>query len=178
MFDSTVIKFCIDGDRKSQEKLYNHYASRMKGVCMRYAKSKQAAEDIFQDGFVKVFMNLYKYNGQGSFDGWVRRIIVNTAIDAYKKNLRLNDTSSYDDLKEQELITIDSFEYLKERELLELLQKLPDVLRLVFNLYAIEGYTHKEIAEMLQITENASKSQLYRSRKLIQQMLFNYNSKV
>ncbi len=145
---------------------------------MRYARSSQAAEDIFQDGFVKVFMNLNKYNSEGSFDGWVRRIIVNTAIDAYKKNLRLNDMSSYDDLKEQEQITIDSFEYLKESELLQLLQNLPDVLRLIFNLYAIEGYTHKEIAEMLQISENASKSQLYRARKLIQQMLFNHNSEV
>lgn len=178
MLDSAIIQLCIEGDRKAQEAMYNHYASRMKGVCMRYAKSKQTAEDIFQDGFVKVFMNLHKYNGQGSFDGWVRRIIVNTAIDSYKKNIRLNDTSSYDDLGDQEQISIDSFEYLKEADLLNILKTLPDILRLIFNLYAIEGYSHKEIADMLHITESASKSQLYRSRKLIQQTLFNYNSKV
>lgn len=177
MIDSSIVKLCIEGDRKAQEKLYSYYAGRMKSVCLRYVKSKEAAEDVFQDGFVKVFLNLKKYNGEGSFDGWVRRIIVNTAIDTYKKNLRLDERSSYDDLREQEVFAKDSFESMHENDLLQILENLPDILRVIFNLYAIEGYSHKEIAEILNITESASKSQLYRSRKIIQQILFNYNSK-
>jgi len=175
MLDREIVKLCIAGDRKAQEKLYNFYASKMKGVCLRYSRSIVESEDIFQDGFVKVFSNLKNYSGQGSFDGWVRRIMVNTAIDTYKKNLPFKNSSQFDEFIEDELKTVELPDELEEEDLLNILSNLPDGYRLVFNLYAIEGYSHKEIAERLNISENTSKSQLHRARKLIQQILFKYN---
>ncbi len=175
MLDNEIIRLCISGDRKAQEKLYNFYAAKMKGVCLRYSKSIVESEDVFQDGFVKVFANLKNYKGQGSFDGWVRRIMVNTAIDNYKKNLPFKNSAQFDELIEDDLKAVEIKDGLQEEDLLKILANLPDGYRVIFNLYAIEGYSHKEISEMLHISENTSKSQLHRARKLIQQILFKYN---
>jgi len=177
MLDEDIIKQCIEGNRTAQEKLYNFYAPKMKGICVRYARSVVEAEDIFQDGFVKIFTNLKKYRNQGSFDGWVRRIIVNTAIDAYKANISMKNNVPYEELPETENTSIDIDDTLDEQELLNIVSKLPDGYRVVFNLYAIEGYSHKEIADMLNISEGTSKSQLSKARRTIQNTLYPYSHK-
>lgn len=177
MLDAEIIKKCIEGDRAAQEKLYNFYAPRMRATCLRYASSVFEAEDIFQDGFVKVFTKLKDYRNQGgSFDGWVRRIIVNTAIDTYRKNIALKNNIQYDSIAEDDTTAVEIADNLEEEELINVLSKLPDGYRIVFNLYAIEGYSHKEIAETLRITESTSKSQLFKARKQIQYLLQYQNS--
>jgi RNA polymerase sigma factor (sigma-70 family) len=176
MLNAEIIKECIEGNRIAQERLYNFYASRMRGTCLRYAGSVFEAEDIFQDGFIKVFTNLKNYKNQGSLDGWIRRIIVNTAIDAYKKNIEKNAHVSYDMLEEEEIAQVEIADNLDEEDLIQVLAKLPDGYRIVFNLYAIEGFSHKEIADKLEITESTSKSQLFKARKQIQHLLeYKYN---
>jgi len=137
---------------------------------MRYANSNFEAEDIMQAGFIKVFGNLDSYRGEGSFEGWIRRIIVNTAIETYRRNMRsghqveLNET--HDDA--QQTFAMDGLEC---EDLLRLIQALPDGYRMVFNMYAVEGFSHKEIAELLQISESASKSQLSRARAWLKQRI-------
>jgi RNA polymerase sigma-70 factor (ECF subfamily) len=172
MLDAEIIKECIEGNRIAQEKLYNFYASRMRGICLRYASSVFEAEDIFQDGVIKVFTHLKDYKNQGgSFDGWIRRIFINTAIDSFKKNKAWKDPVSFEDLVGEESIVIEFVDHLDEKQLMHLLSLLPEGYRMVFNLYAIEGYSHKEIAKMLGVTESTSKSQLFKARKQIQYLL-------
>ncbi len=168
MLSAEIIKECIEGNRTAQEKLYNFYASRMRGTCLRYSSSVFEAEDIFQDGFIKVFAHLKNYKNQGSFDGWIRRIIVNTAIDTYKKNIVAKDHVPYDTLEEDEIVQVEIEDNLDAEDLIAILSRLPAGYRMVFNLYAIEGFSHKEIAELLEITESTSKSQLFKARKQIQ----------
>jgi RNA polymerase sigma factor (sigma-70 family) len=171
MLDAEIIEKCIEGNRIAQEKLYNFYASRMRGTCLRYSSSVFEAEDIFQDGFIKVFNNLKNYKNQGSLDGWIRRIIVNTAIDTYKKNIEMANHVSYDTLEDNEITSVEIGDHLDEEDLMQILTQLPEGYRMVFNLYAIEGFSHKEIAEMLEISESTSKSQLFKARKYIQHLL-------
>lgn len=159
---------CKQGERRAQEQLYHLLASKMLGVCMRYAKSTFEAEDMLQAGFVKVFSSIQGFRGEGSAEGWVRRVIVNTAISTYRQNLRLETEpwqETHDAGHSYEL------QHLEYEDLLRLVRALPDGYRMVFNLYAIEGYSHKEIAEMLHISEGASKSQLSRARKWLQDKL-------
>jgi RNA polymerase sigma factor (sigma-70 family) len=176
MLNAEIIEQCIEGSRIAQEKLYNFYASRMRGTCLRYSSSVFEAEDIFQEGFIRVFANLKNYKNQGSFDGWIRRIIVNTAIDTYKKNLVRKDQVSYEGLEDHEITQVEIADQLDEKDMLNALSKLPDGYRMVFNLYAIEGFSHKEIAEMLNISESTSKSQLFKARKQVQYLLQYKNS--
>ncbi|MCD4746062.1 MAG: sigma-70 family RNA polymerase sigma factor [Bacteroidales bacterium] len=148
--------------------LYKRYAPKMYGVCLRFAKNKMEADDILQDGFIKILTNIKSYRNEGSLEGWVRKTIVNTAINFYKKNARyLKDIS----IEQTEIINYDNegiIDNLSVKELLNLVQQLPEGYRLIFNLYVIEGYTHKEISKMLKISENTSKSQLSRARKTLQ----------
>ncbi len=156
------------GERRAQEQLYHLLASKMLGVCMRYAKSTFEAEDMLQAGFVRVFTSMQSFRGEGSVEGWIRRIIVNTAISTYRKNMRV-DTESWDETHDNGHAY--ELQHLEYEDLLALIQRLPDGYRMVFNMYAIEGYTHKEISDMLQISEGASKSQLSRARKWLQDRL-------
>lgn len=135
---------------------------------MRYAKSTFEAEDMLQAGFVRVFTSMQSFRGEGSVEGWIRRIIVNTAISTYRKNMRV-DTESWDETHDNGHAY--ELQHLEYEDLLALIQRLPDGYRMVFNMYAIEGYTHKEISDMLQISEGASKSQLSRARKWLQDRL-------
>lgn len=177
MLEDKIIKQCIAGNSKAQEKLYNFYARRMKGICIRYAKSVFEAEDIFQDAFIKVFTYLVNYKMEGSFDGWIRRIVVNTAIDHYKKNQSLEKHfEQYDGADEIETESFTVEQKLYADDLLKILSLLPDGYRLVFNLYAIEGYNHKEIADLLNISEGTSKSQLSKARRYIQHLLPQINN--
>lgn len=145
----------------------------MLSMCMRYARSTFEAEDILQTGFVKVFSSIASYRGEGSFEGWIRRIMVNTAVEAYRKRVRQGQLLAIDDIHDDVQDTF-SMDALECEDLLQVIQQLPDGYRVVFNMYALEGYSHKEIAEVLQIGEGASKSQLSRARtwlkKRIQQL--------
>jgi RNA polymerase sigma-70 factor (ECF subfamily) len=171
MNESTLVKYCINGDQKAQRMLFEMYAPKMLGVCLRYAKNKEQAEDALQDGFVKVFSNLEKFSGEGSLEGWVRRIMVNTSLDHIRKDVKLQNNVSWDDVDFK--VENDSFilEGLMAEDLLKLINSMPQGYKMVFNLFAIEGYSHKEIALKLNISENTSKSQYSRARAYIQTKL-------
>lgn len=166
---------CKAGDPRAQEMLYRALASKMLGVCMRYVNNTAEAEDILQTGFIKVFTHIASFRGEGSFEGWVRRVMVNTAVEAYRKNRRIvpaTDLGEVTDIPQQWEV-IDTLEC---EDLLTIIRALPDGYRMVFNMYAIEGYTHKEIARILHISEGTSKSQLSRARNWLQEKLMKINA--
>jgi RNA polymerase sigma factor (sigma-70 family) len=165
-----LIKECIDGDRKSQKQLYDLYSGKMYYICLRYAKNPMDAEDILQDGFVKLFNNLYKFRGEGSFEGWVRRIFVNTAIEHLRrKHLTIAEVEGL----ENSVVARDcnGLDSLYEKDLNAITGSLSQGYRTVFHLYAVEGYSHKEIGQKLGITESTSKSQFSRAKALLRNML-------
>lgn len=168
--DKELVLRCVEGDRKSQEILYRKFAARMYGVCLGYSRSPEEAQDILQDGFIKVFNSLHRYQGIGSIEGWIRKIIVNTAVDYYRKNLKTSANLGEDELNQY---TIDAEVYgkLDNQEIIALIHQLPEGARIIFNLYAVEGYDHNEIAAMLNISVGTSKSQYSRARSLLQNML-------
>lgn len=159
---------CKAGKRKMQEALYQQTASKMLAVCMRYAKDRMEAEDVLQLGYIKIFQKVAEYRGDGSFEGWMRRVMVNTAIESYRKNLRTLNVVPIEDAYEPPSTGFD-FSRLGMQDLLKVIQKLSDGYRMVFNMYAIEGYSHKEIAATLGISEGASKSQLSRARAILKE---------
>jgi RNA polymerase sigma-70 factor (ECF subfamily) len=169
-----IIKACINGNRKAQKQLYQLYADKMFGVCMRYADNEDEAKDILQDGFIKVFLNLKQFNHKGSFEGWIRRIMVNTALEKFRDKSYLfavNMDQGYEskDTEYDHILT-----ELAAQDLLKLVQELSPQYRMVFNLYAIEGYSHKEICEMLNIKEGTSKSNLSRAREILKEKVKNH----
>lgn len=161
-----LLEGCKAGNRKMQELLYKQTSSKMLAVCMRYAKDRMEAEDVLQIGYIKVFQKVKEYRGDGSFEGWIRRIMVNAAIESYRKNLRSMSVVPIEDAYDQPSTGFD-FSRLGMQDLMSVVQKLADGYRLVFNMYAIEGYSHKEISETLGISEGASKSQLSRARAIL-----------
>jgi len=165
-----LIEGCLKGDRRMQELLYQHFAPKMYAVCLRYAGNAEDARDILQDGFVKVFRSLDRYRGEGSFEGWVRRIFVNTAIEHYRKQANLYTVPENQEtlIEDKDLSALDN---LAMKDLVALIQQLSPGYRTVFNLYAVEGYTHKEIAELLGISEGTSKSQLARAKAILQNLV-------
>lgn len=165
-----LLEGCKAGNRKMQEALYMQTSSKMLAVCMRYAKDRMEAEDVLQMGYIKVFQKVKEYRGDGAFEGWIRRIMVNTAIESYRKNLRTMNVVPIEDAYEQPSTGFD-FSRLGMQDLLKLIQNLADGYRVVFNMYAIEGYSHKEIAETLGISEGASKSQLSRARGILKEQV-------
>lgn len=142
----------------------------MFGVCLGYANNRDDAKDILQDGFVKVFSSLKNYGANGSLEGWIRRIIVNTCIDYYRKTLKEMDYSSIDDVGFLEASS-SALEMIYAKELQALIHNLPDGARIIFNMYVVEGYSHNEIAEMLNVSEGTSKSQFSRAKTLLQKMI-------
>lgn len=164
MDDRTLANKCVEGDQLAQRKLFEKYAPKMMGVCLRYTKDAEQAEDVMQDGFVKVFTKLDKYSGEGSLEGWVRRIMVNTALDHIRRNTKFNANVSMDDVEYKVESDSDALGSLMEEDLLKLIQEMPDGYRTVFNMFAIEGYSHKEIGEQLGVSENTSKSQYSRAK--------------
>lgn len=171
MTDEELIKKCTCGDLLAQKAFYEKFAGKMFGVCLRYMNGNDEAQDVLQDGFVKVFDNLIKYQKKGSLEGWVRRIIVNTALDQIRRNKKFTDNVDVDSVGY--LLNDTSFiiEELEARDLLKIINNLPVGYRVVFNLFAIEGYSHKEIADKLGITESTSKSQYSRARKILRAVL-------
>lgn len=168
----TILKGCLAGDRSSQAKLYNTYSGKMMGVCMWYARNREEAEEILQDGFMRLFKYLQTYRGEGSFEGWMRKIMVSAALTKYRnKSAHLRPVvefnSEYHDTYE-EAIFVSQYD---ERELVKLIQTLSPSYRLVFNLFVFEGLKHREIAEALNISESTSKSNLADARKILQAAL-------
>lgn len=169
MTEAELITGCQQADAKAQKLLYKRFASQMYGVCMRYLKNEMDAEDALLNGFMKIYKNIDRFEAKGSFEGWVRRIMVNEALAFLRKKEPLH--MGIDDSHIQVAGSGTADQDLAEGELLELLRTLPAGYRAVFNLYAIEGYGHKEIAEMLGITEGTSKSQLSKARAMLQRRL-------
>ncbi len=169
--DSELIQGCRNNDRKYQELLYRKYAKKMYGICMSYAKDRSMAQEILQDGFVKVFKKIDSFKEQGSLEGWIRRIITNTALDYLRQKSKLYEF--IDDNKEVEEERLDNsiLEKINADGIFKLIGQLPEGAKAVFNLYAVEGYSHKEIAEKLEITEGTSKSQFKRARSLLKSLL-------
>ena len=165
-----IVKGCLKHNQADQYELYSRFSSRMYGVCLRYAASHDEAQDILQEGFIKVFENLANFRDKGSLEGWIRRIIVNTAIEKYRErvyHLSVDDVSENGHLSHEN----HGLANLGMNDLLGLIQTLPAQYRLVFNLFAIEGYSHKEIGEILDISESTSRSNLSRARLLLQQKI-------
>jgi RNA polymerase sigma-70 factor (ECF subfamily) len=172
MNDRQIIKGCISHDREAQRLLYDRYSRFLLGVCMRYASCKAEAEDILQDCFLKIFFNIKNYNGTGSFEGWLRKIAVNTAITHYNKTLKSRYYMEFGEYISSEKGE-KSFEedLFSADELFMVLNELSAGYRMIFNLYAVEGYKHKEIAVMLGIDVNTSKSQYSRAKAVIRDKL-------
>jgi RNA polymerase sigma factor (sigma-70 family) len=150
-----------------QELLYQRFSSKMYAVCLRYASNADDAQDLLQEGFIKVFRNLAKFRKEGSFEGWIRRVFVNTAIEHYRKKVNLN---SIGDREEQTIAdtSLNILDQLGEQDIIQLVQELAPGYRSVFNMYVIEGYSHKEIGEIMGISEGTSKSQLARAKAILQ----------
>jgi len=177
--DEQIIAGCLEGKRKAFNLLFRKHAPVMLGVCMRYCKNRIDAEDVMQDGFIKVFTQISKFRKEGSFEGWIKRIMINAAIDNYQSNLKhafhadvseLEEAISIGDDEDLENDIPDHLNIGKET-LMQMIQALPDGYRVVFNLYAIENFSHKEIASILGISENTSKTQLLKARKALRKKI-------
>jgi RNA polymerase sigma-70 factor (ECF subfamily) len=164
-----LIKQCCKGKYSAQEALYREFAPQMLGVCMRYSPNQADAEDTLQEAFLKIFDNIGSFKFKGAFEGWMRRIMVNTALEKYRKNKStkiVEETDIY--IKEYEENDLNNDSEIPLSVLLEMIQDLPERYRMVFNLYALDGYSHNEIAEVMSISVGTSKSNLSRARVILQ----------
>ena len=171
MTEKLFLAGCLKNDAASQEALYNRFSPKMLGICYRYAKNRQDAEDMLQEGFIKIFTQIHQYRNEGALEGWVRRIIVHTCINILKKNKKFSDNvdiihanSLY--IREDMIPSI-----MQAKQVVECIRLLPLGYRTVLNLYAIEGYSHKEIAEILDIEESTSRSQYTRAKAVLEDIL-------
>jgi RNA polymerase sigma-70 factor (ECF subfamily) len=168
--EEDLIRGCLERDKAAQQQLFDLYASKMYGVCFRYVKQAMEAEDILVMAFTKVFDRLSQFKGEGSFEGWIRRIMINEALTHLRKNRTMHLLTDLDQADRQP--DYDKLaDHLEAEDLLRMIDKLPPGYRVVFNMYAIDGYSHKEIGTQLGITENTSKSQLSRARVFLQKLL-------
>lgn len=166
---------CIAGDGRSQKTLYDLLAGRMFAVCLRYMGGRDEAEDVLQDGFVSLFLKLDTYSGEGSFEGWARRIFVNTALMSLRRKDVLRESADVDAAGNLPAPDPGILQNIGYHDLLKLIAELPNGFRTVFNMYVIEGYSHKEIAEALGVSETTSRSQLLRARALLQAKIIEKN---
>ena len=165
MNETQLIEGCKQHNPKAQKALYDTYARKMMSVCLRYGSNRETAEDLLQEGFIKVFSAI------GSFEGWMRRIFVNTALEYLRKNDILKESVEIDNTEVLQEVDYSAIERISADELMELIAELPPGFRTVFNMFVIEGYSHKEIGDALGITESTSRSQLTRAKRLLQKKL-------
>jgi RNA polymerase sigma factor (sigma-70 family) len=180
--DEQIIAGCMDGDRKFQELLYKRFANKMFPICLRYAGENNLAQDILQEGFIKIFRFIGQFKHTGSFEGWIRRIFVNVSLEALRKRSTMYVVQETE-LNHVEHASSNGLDALQAEDILDLVASLSDGYRTVFNLYVVEGFSHKEIAEMLNINEGTSKSQLARAKMILQKkietkMTFNITNKL
>ncbi len=168
--ESNLIQACTRKEKWAQRQLYESYHSKMLGVCMRYSNNLDDAKDILHEGFIKVFRNIHKYKPGTSLGAWVRRIMINTSIDFYRKSIRRR-TEDLDQVQHKTSGEVDPISTCSAKEIMLCIQKLSPAYRAVFNLYAIEGYSHKEIAKQLKISESTSRSNLVKARTKLKMML-------
>ena len=173
--EKELIKLCKQKKAKAQKLLYDTYHRSLLGICLRYAKSYEEAEDLLQSGMIRIFRTINTYNDVGSFEGWMKRIITNLAIDNFRKNQKHYFHSNIDDLENDTSVECHFDSNLDAKKIIEIIQNLPDGYRIVFNLFAIEGFSHKEIAGKLGITESTSKTQLRKARIKLQTLLNELN---
>lgn len=169
--DQQLIAGCLKNDRRVQELLYRKYANEMYSICLAYEPDRDNAKDILQEAFVKVFKSINTYDNKGALKGWIRRIITNTAIDHYRQKGKENSFVDVEKISNTIQSSSEEFGILESQDILAQVKRLPEGARVVFNLFALEGYSHKEIAEMLCITEGTSKSQFSRARQLLQEWI-------
>lgn len=173
----SIIAACLNGKRSAQHKLYEHYAGVMFGICLRYTGNRADAEDVLQDGFIKIFNSIKSFRQEGSFEGWMRRIIVNTALNFLRQKKREN----FIEFTANHLVNVQEDEYfdpeIEPQQMMKLIQNLPIGCRTVFNMYAFEDFSHKEIALQLGISEGTSKSQLSRARKMLTEAVAEFKRK-
>ncbi|MBP9214059.1 MAG: sigma-70 family RNA polymerase sigma factor [Chitinophagaceae bacterium] len=171
MIEQSLIVGCLEKDAAAQRELYNRFSPKMLSVCYRFAHNREDAEDMLQEGFIKVFTQIHTFQNKGVFEGWIRRIIVHTCINFLKKHKKFSDTLELDYantiyVKEESLPSL-----MQAKQVVESIRLLPIGYRTVLNLYAIEGYSHKEIGEMLDIQESTSRSQFTRAKVMLEQVL-------
>ncbi len=169
--DLKLIESCMKGDRAAQKVLYDHLAPRMFPLCIRYVGDREQAEDILQDGFVTLFTHLDSFKGNGSFDGWARKIFVTTALMELRRKDALKMSEDLDTVRGMRTDITSQIQNIGYKDLMELITQLPPGFRTVFNMYSIEGYSHKEIGEILGISESTSRTQLSRARTWLQSKL-------
>lgn len=170
--EEELVKGCLKRDRNAQKQLYDAYSGKMYSICFRYVKNSMEAEDVLVTAFTKIFDKIDQFKAEGSFEGWIRRIMVNEALSSIRKNKTMyveTDLEAADRQPDYDQLG----DHLEAEDLINLIQELPPGYRVVFNMYAIDGYSHKEIAEELGISENTSKSQLSRARVFLQKLLRN-----
>lgn len=171
MTEELILAGCLENNAASQDALYLRYSPRMLGVCYRFAKNREDAEDMLQEGFIKVFSQIHQYRNEGALEGWIRRIIVHTCINVLKKNKKFSDCVDIAHaggigIREESIPSI-----MQAKEVVECIRLLPLGYRTVLNLYAIEGYSHKEIAGVLDIEESTSRSQYTRAKSMLEEIL-------
>src|ERR1041385_7679824 len=171
MTEEAILKGCLQSDPAAQRELYNRYSPKMLSVCYRFAHNREDAEDMLQEGFIKIFSQMHTFGNRGAFEGWIRRIMVHTCINILKKNKKFNESvdiihATAVQVREESVPSI-----VQAKQIVECIRMLPFGYRTVLNLYAIEGYSHKEIAEMLEIEESTSRSQYTRAKTMLESIL-------
>lgn len=174
--DIALVEGCLKKDRLVQKQLYSKFFKKMFQICLSYSGSREEAKDILQDAFVKVFTSIEHYDTKNSLEGWIRRIVANTAIDYFRKKKRLVYIEEYQEIEEDEEQETSLFPNLNNEVILNFVNKLPDGARLVFTLFAVEGLRHQDIATQLNITEGTSKSQYKRAKGLLKSWLYEYKT--
>jgi len=175
MTEEAILQGCLKNHAAAQKELYNRYSPKMLAVCYRFAHNREDAEDMLQDGFIKVFLQIHTFQNKGAFEGWIRRIIVHTCINHLKKNKRFNESvdiiqANTIQIREENIPSI-----VQAKQIIDCIRLLPVGYRTVLNLYAIEGYSHKEISDMLDIEESTSRSQYTRARQMLEDILTRKN---
>jgi len=174
--EETIIEGCLKYDKKSQKMLYDKYKNMLYGICLRYSQNKEDAEDALLIGFTKIFKYLYKYKKDKPLECWLREIIINTTIDEYRKRERYNKglCDDYTNHDIEKVAVDDIIEKLYIKDLLKMIQQLPEIYRVVFNLFAIDNYNHKEISKLLNINESASRCRYFRAKQILQNKIKTY----
>jgi RNA polymerase sigma-70 factor (ECF subfamily) len=182
--EADIIKGCKEYNSVAQNALYKAYAPKMKALCVRYSSNEEEAKDLMQEGFIKVFSNIKSYNGKGSFEGWIKRIMINTAISHYKKNKNKFAIEDISLLNSKEVAWAEEEDDVEEiyseytaEDLMKALSSLPEQYKLVFNLFCIENHSHADIAQLLSLDEKTSRTRLFRAKKLLKDYLINLSGK-